>query len=259
LPPAEQRVPADVPDLLRRRLAERTVNVTGLPNIITAANGGQFELTVPRSLAVASTTDGRYYLRVADQSKPVTGDDVMRLASERAALPWETQISLQIPRSEVEAAKVDTILAGLRASDRVKSSVKEKTSNELLDHYLLAQGEYLTNLGILCVGEQFRRAQLATAPVIQFIKFDDHGQKVNKIVWDDHTLRSRLAGGSRFQRVVRIARWPLPTECPGVRRNCSSRVAGQRARTQALHLTGRHLPQPPSGSVGSRQSPGYCH
>ena len=189
LPPVEQRVPSEMPDLLRRKLAERTVNVIGLPNVVTAANGGQYiELTVPRSLAVASTTDGRYYLRVADQSKPVTGDDVMRLASERAALPWETQISLQISRSEVDAAKVNEIVEGLRASDRVKSSVKEKTQNELLDHYFLAQGEYLTNLGVLCVGKQFRRAQLITAPVLQFIKFDDHGQKVNKIVWDDHAL-----------------------------------------------------------------------
>lgn len=189
LPPVEQRVPSELPDLLRRKLAERTVNVIGLPNVVTAANGGQYvELTVPRSLAVASTTDGRYYLRVADQSKPVTGDDVMRLASERAALPWETQISLQIPRSEVDAAKVNEIVEGLRVSDRVKSSVKEKTQNELFDHYFLAQGEYLTNLGVLCLGKQFRRAQLITAPVLQFIKFDDHGQKVNKIVWDDHAL-----------------------------------------------------------------------
>lgn len=189
LPPVEQRVPSELPDLLRRKLAEKTVNVIGLPNVVTAANGGQYiELTVPRSLAVASTTDGRYYLRVADQSKPVTGDDVMRLASERAALPWETQISLQIPRSEADAAKVNEIVEGLRASDRVKSSVKEKTQNELLDHYFLAQGEYLTNLGVLSVGKQFQRAQLITAPVLQFIKFDDHGQKVNKIVWDDHAL-----------------------------------------------------------------------
>lgn len=189
LPPVEQRVPSELPDLLRRKLAERTVNVTGLPNVVTAANGGQYvELTVPRSLAVASTTDGRYYLRVADQSKPVTGDDVMRLASERAALPWETQISLQIQRSEVDAAKVNEIVEGLHASDRVKSSVKEKTQNELLDHYFLTQGDYLTNLGVLCVGKQFRRAQLITAPVLQFIKLDDHGQKVNKIVWDDHAL-----------------------------------------------------------------------
>ncbi|MDF5852609.1 ATP-binding protein [Pseudomonas aeruginosa] len=97
-PPAGQQVPIDLPDTLRRKLAERTVNVVVLPNIVTTINGGQYiDLTVPRASAVASTTDGRYFLRVADQSKPVTGDEVMRLATERSALPWETQTTLNIP------------------------------------------------------------------------------------------------------------------------------------------------------------------
>ncbi|MBU2851944.1 ATP-dependent DNA helicase [Acidithiobacillus ferrivorans] len=187
-PPASQHIPADLPDTLRRKLADRTVNVTVLPDIVTAPNGSQYiELRIPRALAVASTTDGRYFLRVADQSKPVTGDDVMRLASERTALPWETQTTLHIPRVEADAAKRDKLLQALRASDRVKASVKEKTDDELLDHYQLAQGQTLTNLGVLCLGRQHHRAQLTTAPVIQFIKYDEHGQKVNKLVWDDHT------------------------------------------------------------------------
>lgn len=79
------------------------------------------------------------------------------------------------------------LLEALRASDRVKASVKEKTDDELIDHYQLAQGQTLTNLGVLCLGRQHHRAQLTTAPVIQFIKYDDLGQKVNKLVWDDHT------------------------------------------------------------------------
>lgn len=187
-PPANQHIPADLPDTLLRKLAERTVNISVLPDVVTAPNGGQYiELRIPRATAVASTTDGRYFLRVADQSKPVTGDDVMRLASERAALPWETQTTLHIPRSEVDASKRDKLLTALRASDRVKTSVKEKSDDELLDHYQLAQGQTLTNLGVLCLGRQHHRAQLTTAPVIQFIKYDDHGQKVNKLVWDDHT------------------------------------------------------------------------
>jgi ATP-dependent DNA helicase RecG len=187
-PPPDQHISSDLPDTLRRKLTERTVNVAVLPDVVTAPNGGQYiELRIPRAMAVASTTDGRYYLRVADQSKPVTGDDVMRLASERAALPWETQTTLHIPRAEVDTAKRDKLLAALRASDRVKSSVKEKSDDELLDHYQLAQGQDLTNLGVLCLGRQHHRAQLTTAPVIQFIKYDDHGQKVNKLVWDDHT------------------------------------------------------------------------
>lgn len=189
LPPASQQIPVGMPDTLRRKLAERSVNVVALPNIVTATNGGQYiDLTVPRATAVASTTDGRYFLRVADQSRPITGDEVMRLATERSAFPWETQTTLHIPRAERDAGKLRRLLDALRASDRVKASVKEKGDEELLDHYQLAQGQYLTHLGVLCIGEQRHRAQLMTAPVVQFIKYDEHGQKVNKLLWDDHTL-----------------------------------------------------------------------
>ena len=188
-PPPDQRILPDLPDTVRRKLAERTVNVLVLPQVVTAANGGEYiELRVPRAMSVASTTDGRYFLRVADQSKPVTGDDVMRLATERSALPWETQITLHIPRTEAESAKRDRLLHALRASDRVKPSVKEKSDDELLDHYQLSQGETLTNLGVLCIGRQKHRAQVATAPVIQFIKYDELGQKVSKLLWDEHSL-----------------------------------------------------------------------
>ena len=187
-PPVGQHIPADLPDTVRRKLAERTVNVAVLSDVVTAPNGGQYiELRIPRALSVASTTDGRYFLRVADQSKPVTGEDVMRLASERSALPWETQTTLHIFRADADATKRDKLLQALRASDRVKASVKEKSDDELLDHYQLAQGHDLTNLGVLCLGRQHHRAQLTTAPVIQFIKYDERGQKVNKLVWDDHT------------------------------------------------------------------------
>jgi ATP-dependent DNA helicase RecG len=187
-PPPGQRIPRDLPDTIRRKVAERTVNVTVLQNIVAAPSGDEYiEISMPRSVAVASTTDGRYFLRIADQSKPVTGDDVLRLAGERSALPWETLTILCIPRTAVDSTKFDGLVNALRSSDRVKPSVKEKDAQQLLDHYQLAHGPYLTNLGILCLGQQQHRAQLATAPVVQFIKFDDREQKVNKLVWDDQT------------------------------------------------------------------------
>lgn len=187
-PPADQRVPLGLPDDLRKKVAERSVNVTVVPEVRTALNGGQYvELGILRAGSVASTTDGRYYLRVADQSKPVTGDDVMRLASERAALPWETLRTVQVFCEDADVAQRDALLDALRASDRVKPSVKEKSDLELLEHYQLAHGRELTNLGVLSFGRQKHRTQLATAPVIQCIKYDEHGQKVNKLVWDDHT------------------------------------------------------------------------
>ncbi len=188
-PHSDQVVPASLANLVRKKIGERTVGVVVLPQILTAENGGQYlELTVARSIGVASTSDGRYFLRVIDQSKPVTGDDVLRLANERSTLPWETQTTLAVLRESADLEKLAKLIADLRASDRVKSSVKEKTQDELLDHYQLAEGTSLTNLGVLCVGRQRDRAKLSTAPVVQFIKQDELGQKVNKIVWDDHTL-----------------------------------------------------------------------
>jgi ATP-dependent DNA helicase RecG len=188
-PPAAQRIPADLPDTVRRRIAELTVNVSVRPSVQVAANGGEFiELAIDRAVSVASTSDGRFFLRIGDASKPVLGDEVMRLAGERSALPWETLTTLAVPRHQADPAKLAALLAALRASDRVKASVKEKTDDELLDHYLLAQGDGLTHLGVLCVGRQADRARLGTAPVIQFIKRDAQEQKVNKLSWDDHTL-----------------------------------------------------------------------
>jgi ATP-dependent DNA helicase RecG len=187
-PPAGQRITSDLPDLIRRKIAECTVNVTVLPNIQTNQGGDEYiELRIPRATSVASTSDGRYFLRIADQSKPITGDDVLRLAGERSALPWETLTSLLIPRASADLSKLEKLVTQLRASDRVKPSVKEKSNDELLDHYQLARDQCLTNLGVLSIGQQHHRAQLASAPVIQFIKFDDREQKVNKLVWDDQT------------------------------------------------------------------------
>lgn len=189
LPPVEQRIPTTLPDTLRRRLGELTVNVSVRPEVRVAENGGEFlEVAVDRSASVASTTEGRFFLRIADSSKPVIGDEVMRLGSERSALPWETLTTQGVPRSQADPAKRAALVQGIRASDRVKASVKEKDEDELLDHYLLAQGELLTHLGVLCIGRQIDRARLGTAPVIQFIKRDADDNKVNKLTWDDYTL-----------------------------------------------------------------------
>ena len=188
-PSPDQRINPALADTLRRKISERTVNVTVLPDIRQADNGGEFlELGIPRAMSVASTTDGRYFLRIADESKPVVGDDVMRLAAERSALPWETLTSLHVLRTRLDEQKLTALVAAIRASDRVKDSVKEKAEHELLDHYLLAQGDWLTHLGVLCIGKREDRANLGTAPVIQFIKYDELGQKVNKLTWDDFSL-----------------------------------------------------------------------
>ncbi len=188
LPPVGQNIPLDLLDRLRKRIGELTVNVQVLPQIVTAENGGQFiELVISRATGVASTCDGRYFLRVGDSCQPVLGDDVLRLANERPGLPWESMDS-RVSRNEADAAKMANFITAIRVSDRVKDSVKEKSADELLTHYALAEGTTLTHLGVLLLGTASQRRNLGTAPLVQAIKYDEMGQKVNKWLWDDYAL-----------------------------------------------------------------------
>lgn len=173
-PPVDQRVDPGLPDRIRKRVGELTVNVQVVPELKRHENGGEYiALGIPRAAGVASTSDGRYFLRVGDTCRPIVGDDVMRLANERPATPWEEMTLQRVPRANADAAKVASICAHLRASDRVKLSVKEKTDDELLTHYDLAKGEVLTNLGVLLLGGRQNRAGLGSAPIVQAIKYDE--------------------------------------------------------------------------------------
>jgi len=58
LPPPGQRISSDLPEIIRRKLAERTVNVTSVPSIITTPSGDEYiNLAIARSVAVVSTLD----------------------------------------------------------------------------------------------------------------------------------------------------------------------------------------------------------
>jgi ATP-dependent DNA helicase RecG len=118
---------------------------------------------------------------------PVLGDDVLRLSDERPARPWEATVA-RVAVSTVDGEKLAAFVAGIRASDRVKRSVKEKGEAELLSHYGLSVAESLTNLGVLLIGATVDRRALGTAPLVQAIKYDEVGSKVNKWLWDDCAL-----------------------------------------------------------------------
>lgn len=188
LPPVGQTIPDDLPDVVTKRIGELTVNVKVFVRVATVDNQAAFiEVDVLRSPNIASTSDGRYFLRVGDSCQPVLGDDMLRLADERPGLVWET-LNNRIPRKGTDAVKLAAFVTGIRASDRVKASVKEKTVDELLDHYGFVDGDWLTHLGVLLIGTTADRRRLGTAPLVQAIKYDERGQKINKWLWDDYSL-----------------------------------------------------------------------
>ena len=193
LPPINQVIDPELPHKIRKRLSELTVNVATIPTIEKAENGVEYiALQILPSLStIASTTDGKYYYRVSDDCKPLLPDELMRLMTDKPAFVWETKLIKSVSRKDVDTEKLQKLLADVRHSDRVTIFVKQKTPDELLDHYLMADGDYLTNLGILWIGKRNDRAKLLYSPVIQFFKFDELGVRVNKIVWDDYSLNPK--------------------------------------------------------------------
>ena len=189
LPPPDQIVSADLPALVARRVRELAVNVDCQVRTEVSSNGAEYlVVTVARSANIPSTSGGKYFLREGDRNRPITGDEFLRLARDRQMISWETLTSGHTRRDDVDPSLLNSFVDAIRASDRVKSSVKEKSADELLDHYDLAKGSLLTNLGVLCVGTRSARASLGTAPVLQYIKYDEHGTKLHKLVWDEYSL-----------------------------------------------------------------------
>jgi len=189
LPPPDQRIPPGLPETVARRMRELTVNVELAACATTAANGGEFiDLRIAPTRGAASTADGRYALRIGDETLPVVGDDVLRLLNDRPARPWETLPVTGLSRSALDPDKCAAFVAAVRASPRVKDSVKEKSADELLDHYDLTTSDTVTHLGALLLARRQDRARLGTAPVVQCLKFDAQGARVGKWVWDDYSL-----------------------------------------------------------------------
>lgn len=189
-PPSSQRIPPDLPETIVKRISQLTMNVVLTAEKRSAPNGGEYiECVIHRCpTTIACSSDARYYLRVSDESRPLLPDQLGRLMVEKTAYVWEADTGASVPRGRNDASKVRTFLAGIQASDRVSAFVKNQSSDEILDRYMLADGSFLTNLGILWIGTRRDRSRLLYAPSIQFIKYDSEGRKVSKRVWDDFTL-----------------------------------------------------------------------
>jgi len=112
------------------------------------------------------------------------------LFTDKPSFIWETR-KTRIPISEIDSAKFLKFKQDIKDSTRTSTNVKQKSDDELLDHYFFAEEGFLTNLGLLWLGKRNDRAKLLYAPTIHFLKFDEKEQKVNKIMWEDHSLNPK--------------------------------------------------------------------
>jgi ATP-dependent DNA helicase RecG len=189
LPPFDQKITdKNLPDVIQKNIAQRSVNVSIAVTIEAAANKAEFiKVQVFHNVqTIASTTDGKYYVRVHDECKPVPPDEMARLAADKNAFVWEEQTNKKVAANQYDTQKRDAFLNALRNSDRVSGFIKEKNDEEILDFYFFRKNGLLTNLGILWIGKRNDRASLLYPPAIQVIRYDNHDEKVWKLLLDDY-------------------------------------------------------------------------
>ena len=152
--PSNQNVTNEELNNVVTRLRSLTFNVgIGNPEIITHKKGGKYiQLVILPSLnVIATTSEGRIYIRIVDKCEPVRSEDIVHLSAQKNSFQWEL-VKKSITLSEIpEHIKSDFVNA-IRLSNKTSDFIKEKNDEEILEHYNLITNGRLTNLGVLWLG-----------------------------------------------------------------------------------------------------------
>ena len=159
-------------------------------DILTVENGSQY-FTVdvfPSMKSIATTSDGKIYMRVGDKCEPVRSEDIHRLANEKQAYQWELVCPKTFRRNDVEVERLSDFTTKIRNSDRVKTHIKQMTDWEIAENYNFVDGDYLTFLGILWLGNARQRSRISYPITVQYIVYDNLERKIRKENWHDNSL-----------------------------------------------------------------------
>jgi ATP-dependent DNA helicase RecG len=191
LPPENQTISTDDINDTVSRLRSLCFNVALFGSeILTYDNGSQyFTIEVSPSLkSIATTSDGKIYIRIADKCEPVRNEDIHRLAYEKQAYQWELVCPKTVKIGDAPPENIHNFCRDIRNSDRVSGHIKQMTDEEILDNYNFTSGEFLTYLGILWLGNAQQRSRIAYPITVQYIVYDNLERKVRKVDWYDNLL-----------------------------------------------------------------------
>ena len=186
MPPKEQTITQEEINTVIKSLRSLTDSV-GLvnPELKTHENGGEFVViqVYPSMKTIATTSDGKVFVRVGDECVPVKSEELTRLAYDKGAFQWELVIS-KIHISQIEPDNISKFLYEIRNSDRVRDFIKEQSDIDVLEYFKLVEDGYLTNLGILWLGNFKQRSKLNYPITVQYIVYDKNENKVRKVDWN---------------------------------------------------------------------------
>jgi len=189
LPPRDQKITDKIKNTTITRLRNLCFNVgISLNEKETHENGGEFfSISIhPTLKSIATTSEGKIYIRIGDECQPARSEDIVRLASEKDAFQWELQLR-NVKVADISGNALQWLGDEIRNSDRVKPFVKEMSDFEIAVHYNLINDNKLTNLGVLWLGNSVQRSRIVYPLTVQYIVYDELEKKIRKEEWNDYT------------------------------------------------------------------------
>ena len=186
LPPKLQKIEQEKINKVIKTLRSFTDSV-GLvnPYIKTHENGGEYAVIqiYPSLKTIATTSDGRVYIRIGDECVPIKGEELTRLAHEKGAFQWEL-VTTRYTLSDVPQENIIKFIDDIRGSQRVSEFIKDKENYEILEYFHLIDDGKLTNLGILWLGDYKQRGKLNYPLTVQYILYNENEEKIRKVEWN---------------------------------------------------------------------------
>lgn len=189
-PPINQKVNIEDVNAVVVKLRSLTDGV-GLvnPEIIKHANGAEYFVirVFPSLRTIATTSSGKVFIRISDNSCPVGSDELTNLAAEKSAFQWEIIASQKITLEQIDKDSLTNFIDDIRRSDKVSDFIKNKEIPELLGFYQMIDPDgFVTNLGILWLGTPAQRARLNYPVTVQYIVYNERDEKIRKKEWHYH-------------------------------------------------------------------------
>ncbi|RLA67995.1 MAG: hypothetical protein DRQ78_01940 [Epsilonproteobacteria bacterium] len=185
LPPLNQKIEQDDINKTIKALRSLTDSV-GLvnPELVTHENASEYFIIQihPSLKTIATTSDGKVFLRVGDECSPIKGEELTRLAHDKDAFQWELVLTKN-HISTIEHIKIKNFIDDIRYSTNVSDFIKEQIDMDILEFYHLIDDGYLTNLGILWLGNFKQRSKLNYPITVQYIVYDENEKKIRKVDW----------------------------------------------------------------------------
>ncbi len=136
LPPIYQKIEQKEANDAATRLKSLCFNVSlSSSMVMTHSNGSDyFVITVSPSLkSIASTSDGKFYIRVVDKCEQIRNEDIHRLANEKEAFQWELVCTKTVSTNDIDENALAKFTEKIRKSDRVKEHIKQMSDEEIAE------------------------------------------------------------------------------------------------------------------------------